>query len=415
VTQDNQGKKTAGVDGVKSVPPKQRFGLAERIHPRHWKQSKTQPTRRVWIPKPGKTEQRPLGMPTMLMRAQQALGKIALEPEWEARFEPNSYGFRPGRSCHDAIEAILNAIRYKPKYVFDADISGCFENISHSALLTKLHTYPAMNHLIKAWVQAGVIEGDVFTPTERGTPQGGVASPLLANVALHGMEQVISRIRKGQEQVLLIRYADDFVLVHSDRATLDQAAGSITHWLKQMGLELKPSKTKITHTLTTVEGNVGFDFLGFTVRQFPVGKHHSGTHPHGGRLGFKTIIKPSKEAIKRHIHEMKHRLRKVTATPQEGVIKDLNPIIRGWANYYRTVSSSRVFSWCDHVLNRQLIQWAKRKHPTRGAKWVVRRYWRTKEQRRWVFMTPQETRLREHSQTDGHLLPRESTGNSQPL
>jgi len=129
VTQDNQGKKTAGVDGVKSVPPKQRFALAERIHPKHWKRGGTRPARRVWIPKPGKPdERRPLGIPTMLTRAQQARGKMALEPQWEARFEPNSYGFRPGRCCHDAIEAILNAIRYKPKFVFDADISGCFDN-----------------------------------------------------------------------------------------------------------------------------------------------------------------------------------------------------------------------------------------------------------------------------------------------
>jgi RNA-directed DNA polymerase len=291
VTQDNQGKKTAGVDGVKSVPAKERLDLAERIHPCHRKQDKAQPTRRVWIPKPGKTEKRPLGIPTMLMQAQQALGKMALEPQWEARFEPNSYGFRPGRSCQDAIEAIMNAIRYKPKYVFDADISGCFDNISHPAWLAKLNTYPAMKHIVKAWLQAGVMEGEVFTPTERGTPQGGVASPLLANIALDGMEQVISQQRKGQEKVLLIRYADDFVLLHADRKILDGAARDITEWLRQIGLELKPSKTKTTHTLITVEGNVGFDFLGFAIRQFPVGKHHSGIHPHGGRLGFKTLIK----------------------------------------------------------------------------------------------------------------------------
>jgi RNA-directed DNA polymerase len=180
---------------------------------------------------------------------------------------------------------------------------------------------------------------------------------------------------------------------------LRRAAKDITAWLKEMGLELKPSKTKTTHTLTTVEGDVGFDFLGFAIRQFPVGIHHSGTHPHGGRLGFKTIIKPSKEAIKRHTHDLKHRLKTLTAAPQEGVIKDLNPVIRGWANYYRTVSSTRVFSWCDHILFRQLLQWAKRKHPTRGAKWVVHKYWRTKERRRWVFMTPEEVQLGSHSQT----------------
>jgi len=166
-----------------------------------------------------------------------------------------------------------------------------------------------------------------------------------------------------------------------------------------MGLELKPSKTKVTHTLTPIDGNVGFDFLGFTIRQFLVGKTHSGTHPHGGTLGFKTLIRPSKEAIKRHIHDMNQRLRKLRSASQEILIKELNPVIRGWANYYRTVSSSRVFSWCDHVLYLQLMQWTKHKHPTRGGKWLVRRYWRTKEKRHWVFTPPVGVELRSHSQT----------------
>jgi RNA-directed DNA polymerase len=399
VTQDNQGKKTAGVDGVKSVPPKQRFDLVKRIHPNYWKRSASPPARRVWIPKPGKTEQRPLGIPTMFTRAQQALGKMALEPEWEARFEPNSYGFRPGRSCQDAIEAILNAIRYKPKFVFDADISGCFDNINHSALLAKLNTYPAMRHVVKLWLKAGVVDTGVFAPTEKGTPQGGVASPLLANIALHGMEQVISTYHKGQEKALLVRYADDFVLVHSEKEVLDQAARSITEWLGDMGLELKPSKTKVTHTLTPLDGNVGFDFLGFTIRQFPVGKTHPGRHPHGRPLGFKTIIKPSKEAVKRHIHQIKQRVRALHSASQEQVIKVLNPVIGGWANYYRTVPSKKTFSWCDHTVYVQLTQWARHKHPTRGRKWLARNYWRTKAQRHWVFMTLQGVELRDHSQT----------------
>src|SRR6266568_6196139 len=182
--------------------------------------------------KPGKTEKRPLGIPTMETRAQQALGKMALEPEWEARFEPNSYGFRPGRSCHDAIEAILNAVRYKPKYVFDADISGCFDNIDHSALLSKLNTYPALRHIVKMWLKAGVMDAGVFVSTEKGTPQGGVASPLLANIALHGMEQVISTYHKGQEKALLVRYADDVRHLTHNEILLAEKGGTEEYGLR---------------------------------------------------------------------------------------------------------------------------------------------------------------------------------------
>src|SRR6266851_1125275 len=159
VTQENQGKKTAGIDGVKAVKPQERQVMANQIHPKQWKQQTPQPVRRVWIPKPGKTEQRPLGIPPMVERCKQALAKMALEPEWEARFEANSYGFRPARSCHDAREAIFNAIKSKPKFVLDADIQGCFDHINQAALVEKLHTYAAMRQTIKAWLKAGVMEG----------------------------------------------------------------------------------------------------------------------------------------------------------------------------------------------------------------------------------------------------------------
>src|SRR5216110_3446196 len=217
VTQDNQGKKTAGVDGVKSVPPKQRRILAQEIHPKHWKQNKPKPVRRVWRPKPGKDEKRPLGIPTMFERSRQALGKMALEPEWEAKFEPNSYGFRPGRSCHDAIEAIHTSINQQDKYVLDADIEKCFDRICHQALLTTLHTFPALRRTITAWLKAGVMDGEALFPTDTGAPQGGVLSPLLMNVALHGLETAITtafpaRPRGHQHwRPTVIRYADDFV------------------------------------------------------------------------------------------------------------------------------------------------------------------------------------------------------------
>src|SRR4028118_435030 len=184
VTQDNQGKKTAGVDGFKSLTPKQRLDLANKLH----LGTKASPTRRVWIPKPGTEEKRPLGIPTMKDRALQALVKLALEPEWEAQFEPNSYGFRPGRSCQDAIEAIFNAIRFKASYVLDADIAKCFDRIDHKALLRKLNTSPTIRRQIRAWLKAGVMDEMQYFDTSEGTPQGGVISPLLANIALHGME-----------------------------------------------------------------------------------------------------------------------------------------------------------------------------------------------------------------------------------
>ena len=183
VTQDNQGKRTAGIDGVKSLTDHQRLRLSRRLSFR----CAAKPLRRVWIPKPGSTEKRPLGIPVMRDRALQALVKLALEPEWEARFEPNSYGFRPGRSAHDAIGAIYNCINQRAKWVLDADIEKCFDRIDHERLLAKVATLPLFRRLLKGWLRAGVMEGDVFQPVEAGTPQGGVISPLLANIALHCM------------------------------------------------------------------------------------------------------------------------------------------------------------------------------------------------------------------------------------
>jgi RNA-directed DNA polymerase len=220
VTQDNTGKKTAGVDGIKSLSPAARLKLVNNLK----LGSKVSPTRRVWIPKPGTEEKRPLGIPTMKDRTLQALVKLALEPEWEARFEPNSYGFRPGRSCLDAIEAIFSAIRLKPKFVLDADISKCFDRIDHKALLNKLNTFPTIRRQIRAWLKAGVMDNMQYFETSEGTPQGGVISPLLANIALHGMEERVKQYaetlplkrvskRDKREKLSLIRYADDFVIL----------------------------------------------------------------------------------------------------------------------------------------------------------------------------------------------------------
>jgi RNA-directed DNA polymerase len=189
VTQINKGKKTAGIDGVKSLSPTQRLKLANELN----LNEKSKPVRRIWIPKPGKTEKRPLGIPTMTDRAKQALVKLALEPEFEAKFAPNFYGFRPARSCQDAIEAIFRAICLKNAYVLDADIKGCFDNIDHIALLKKLDTFPNLRKVIKGWLRAGIMEEEVFHQPRAGTPQGGVISPLLANIALHGLEYELKK------------------------------------------------------------------------------------------------------------------------------------------------------------------------------------------------------------------------------
>ena len=189
VTQDNTGKKTAGVDGVKSLSPEARFELAKQLK----LTGKSRPTRRVWIPKPGRDEKRPLGIPTMYDRALQAVVKAALEPEWEAVFEPNSYGFRPGRSAHDAIKQIKNCIQTQAKFVLDADIAKCFDRINHEKLLQKLNIKGKVRQQIKSWLKAGVIDQGAFTATSEGTPQGGVISPLLANIALHGLEEALKK------------------------------------------------------------------------------------------------------------------------------------------------------------------------------------------------------------------------------
>ncbi len=401
VTQENQGKKTSGVDGIKNIHPRQRIAMAESIHPKHWKNQKVRPVRRVWIPKPGKAEKQPLGIPTMLERAKQALVKAGLEPEWEAVFEPNSYGFRPGRSCQDAIEAIYSNVRYKAKYVLDADIKGCFDNINQEKLLEKLNTTTAIRHIVKLWLKAGVMDGTDFAPTEAGTPQGGVISPLLANIALHGLEEIVKKgysKNHSVEKPVVIRYADDFLILHSNLKAIQQAAEVVETWLKDMGLHLNQKKTQITHTYTPYEGNVGFDFLGFNVRQYAVGKTHQKKNTNGKKLEFVAIIKPSKEAIERHLREMSKRIKELRGAPQEKLIRELTPIIRGWSNYYRTAAASDTYAYCDHHMTQQLISWAKWRHAKKGTGWVLDKYWPDIKNRDWTFGTD-KMKLRRHRET----------------
>jgi RNA-directed DNA polymerase len=401
VTQDNQGKNTPGIDGVASLEPEERLPLAESLR----LDAKPKPVRRVWIPKPGTDEKRPLGIPTLYDRALQALVKLALEPEWEAKFEPNSFGFRPGRSCHDAIGAITTAVRERGKFVLDADIAKCFDRINHESLLNKLNTFPLLRRVIKAWLEAGVLDGDTLFPTKEGTPQGGVISPLLANVALHGLgREIISRFT-GTKRVngaimlwkpIVVRYADDFVVLHPDEQVIHECQQIAREWLRGMGLELKPSKTRIAHTLEKVDGVVGFDFLGFTVRQFPVGKYRSGKTTTKKPLGFKTIIKPSKAKMQLHGKRLSEVVTKLNAAPQEAVINTLNPIIRGWCNYYRTVCSSKAFGTLSSHMHQRLVRWAKRRHRNKGIGWTVRKYWQLPH---WTFGPKGGPTLRRHSTT----------------
>jgi RNA-directed DNA polymerase len=399
VTQDNQGKNTAGVDGVKSLTPKQRIKLVGKLK----LTGKSKPTRRVMIPKPGTTETRPLGIPTINDRALQALVKLALEPEWEAKFEPNSYGFRPGRSCHDAIGAIFDSIRYKAKYVLDADIAKCFDRIDHKALLSKIATYPTMSRQIKCWLKAGYCVGHELFPTNDGTPQGGVISPLLANIALHGMEERVKQYAetlkgqkaKNRKALSLIRYADDFVIIHEELNVVKKCQEIIAEWLGDMGLELKPSKTKLTHTLMKIDGNVGFEFLGFHAQQHKVGNYRAASNG-TFKLGFTTLITPSKAKVKTHLAKIAEVIDTHKTAPQAALISKLNPIVRGWSDYYSTVVSKETFSKVDHLTYDKLRAWAR----TRGKGDNNKdKYWRSVGDRNWCFSTEDGLELEQHSDT----------------
>ncbi len=405
VTQDNRGKKTAGVDGVNSLSPEARLSLVGQLK----LTGKSKPTRRVWIPKPGKDKKRPLGIPTMYDRALQALVKNALEPEWEALFEPNSHGFRPGRSCHDAIKHIKISIDKKSKFVLDADITKCFDRINHLALLQKLGYTGKVRQQVKAWLKSGVIDQRVFTATSEGTPQGGVLSPLLANVALHGLETMLNEFaktlniknhkgnqiswQKKVQSLTFIRYADDFVVMHGDLNVIQRCRELISEWLNDIGLELKPSKTRIAHTLhpeKSEDGQAGFDFLGYHIRQFPVGKYKSSIQPSTKeKLGFKTLITPSKTACKKHQKSIKDVIRKHKYSHQAHLINELNPIIRGWANYYSfsDAQTTGIFAKQDNLVFQKLRAWSR--HRTGDWYKARKKYWTKIGNNNWVFATRQ--------------------------
>jgi RNA-directed DNA polymerase len=377
VTERNTGRLTAGVDGKVALTPKAKMELAEKVQcltePFH-----AQPVRRVYIPKQGSSgKRRPLGIPVILDRAHQARVVNALEPEWEARFEPRSYGFRPGRGCHDAIEAIyLTAKGKNPKrrWVLDADLAAAFDLIAHDHLLAQLGTFPARG-MVKQWLKAGVVENGRLSRTDEGVPQGGVVSPVLLNVALHGMEQAAGvRYRTTGTQAgktvanspVLIRYADDLVALCHSRDEALEVKARLASWLAPRGLTFNEDKTRV------VSLDEGFDFLGFNVRRY-----------HG-----KLLIKPSKAAIRRIRQRLRTETLSLRGSNARAVIKRLNPIIRGWAAYYRGVVSSEAFTLLDRYMWALTYKWATFSHSNKPRRWVVNQYFgafHKSRHDRWVF------------------------------
>jgi RNA-directed DNA polymerase len=299
-------------------------------------------------------------------RCLQAMVKNALEPAWEAKFEGISYGFRPGRSCHDAIEKIYRLARPNgtKKWILDADIKGAFDNISHNYLLKAIGSVPG-RELIKQWLKAGYIEEEMFNATEQGTPQGGVISPLLANIALHGMEEAIGvtynskGIISGKRAV--VRYADDFVCFCETKEDAEQVQNILVEWLKERGLALSEEKTHIVH-LTK-----GFRFLGFDIRHYPA--------PQTSHTGWKLLIKPSKESIQKVQEKLRELWAEAQGTNVQAVLHKLNPVIRGWATYFRTVVSKEVFKKLDSWMYLKADSYIKRMHPKKSRDWQHRKYW----------------------------------------
>ncbi len=376
VTEINAGRATAGVDGMVALQAQEKAELADwaQQHQDRWL---PKPVKRVFIPKPGTSKQRGLGIPVIADRCLQAVALSALEPAWEAQFEPKSYGFRPGRGCHDAIGAIYATLKGKnPQrvWILDADLTAAFDRIDHERLLASLGAFPARDR-VRQWLRAGVVDRGRFAPTEEGTPQGGVISPLLFNVALHGLEEAAGvryytsgrnagRVKEGSPTA--VRFADDFVVMCGSRVQAEQVKARLTEWLAPRGLTFNEDKTRIVHA------DGGFDFLGFNVRRY-----------HG-----KLLIKPSKAAIRRIRERLRTEFRSLRGANAAAVLRTINPIVRGWSAYYRTVVSSKVFAGLDNYVFKLAYKWAARGHQNKSKHWIVTRYFgqfNKARQDRWVF------------------------------
>jgi RNA-directed DNA polymerase len=377
VTELNAGRRTAGVDGVTVMLAKGKAELASFVQ--HGCASWTaRPLRRVFIPKAGGKKLRALGIPVIVDRCLQAQALNALEPEWEARFEPRSYGFRPGRSCQDAVAAIFWTVvgkRTKRRWVLDADLASAFDRVGHDHILNQLGTFPA-RELVRGWLKAGVLDKGRLAPTEEGTPQGGVISPLIFNIALHGMEGAAGaqyRWNPYKESYaavpgtpVLVRYADDLVAMCDSREQAIAVKERLTPWLASRGLAFNEDKTQVVHL------DEGFNFLGFNVR----------------RYGEKLLIKPSAEAVKRVRKRLSAEMKALRGANVEAVLRKVNPIVRGWAAYYRGAVATDTFRTLDSHLWRLCYKWASVSHPGKSKHWIANRYFgkfHPTRRDRWVF------------------------------
>jgi RNA-directed DNA polymerase len=377
-TQRNAGRKTAGVDGEVALTSSARMAMAVRVHSQRdtWQ---PRAVKRVYIPKAGnRAKLRPLGIPVIADRCHQGRVRNALEPEWEARFEPRSYGFRPGRSCQDAAQAIFmtcRGSRAKRVWALDADLASAFDKIDHDRLLEALGSFPARD-MIRDWLKAGVFEaGKGFAPTEEGTPQGGVISPLLLNVALHGLEEaagvryIASGAQTGTTKAgspVVVRYADDMIALCHSQEQARQVKARLAEWLAPRGLVFNEDKT------TIVPLDQGFNFLGFNVR----------------RYGDKLLIKPSKAAVGRIRRRLAVEMRALRGSNAPAVLATIIPITRGWSVYYRGVVSKRVFTALDDYMWKLTYKWATYSHPNKPKVWVTQRYFgqfNPARQNHWVF------------------------------
>jgi len=360
----NRGKKTPGVDGVIWNTPKQKMDAVHNLRRRGYK---ALPLRRIYIPKKN-GKMRPLGIPTKHDLAMQALYALGLQPVGETLADPNSYGFRLYRSCADAIEQCFKSLakQRSSHWILEGDIKACFDEISHKWLMEHI----LMDRLmLRKWLKAGYFEEGKLYPTKAGTPQGGIASPILANFALDGLEAAVKAVSPRGAKVNVIRYADDFVITGNSKELLEQTIRpAVEEFLRERGLTLSPEKTRITR----IED--GFDFLGQNPRKYK------------GKL----LIKPARGNVKAFLVKVKETIRKFTARKPGDMIRTLNPMIRGWANYHRHIVAKETFQTVDNQIFRNLCNWARRRHPEKGRRWLTRKYWLSGP-KNWTFSTEERT------------------------